>query len=225
MCHQYISKERVKTRLKRRYGWLYAIAFALILNLAVAGASRSYHLMEVRQDQTGKSVTLTSRIPRLSGLKDSSEQAKRNIEFQEESKKALVWTQMYRAKTGAQTASADQYYEVSFADENCLSIVFQTNFSASGANAQWKQGHTIRLSDGKPLLFSDLFEQDSGYQRVVEKMIQQALQDPSFQLSPRQSYYLTQQDLVVLVGSVSNFSQKEVALARDQLQGYLKQEF
>ena len=125
MCRQYISKERVKTRLKRRYGWLYAIAFALILNLAVAGASRSYHLMEVRQDQTGKSVTLTSRIPRLSGLKDSSEQAKRNTEFQEESKKALVWTQMYRAKTGAQTASADQYYEVSFADENCLSIVFQ----------------------------------------------------------------------------------------------------
>ncbi len=169
--------------MKRNYGWLCAVVLTLVLSIAVAGASPPYRLMEIHEEKAGKSVTLVSKIPRLSGLKDSGEQAKRNTEFREESQKALVWTQMYRAKTGSETASSEQHYEVSFSSSACLSLVFQTNFSASGSSAQIKQGRTICLSDAKSLSFSDLFDSESGYRQAVENMVRQALGDPSFHLS------------------------------------------
>ncbi len=211
--------------MKCKNGWLYAVILTFIFSLAVSGASPSYRLMEIRQDKTGKSVTLVSKIPRLSGLKDSGEQAKRNTEFQEESQKALIWTQMYRAKAGTETASSEQHYTVSFANDACLSLVFQTDFHASGSSAHFKQGHTIRLSDAKSLSFSDLFASESRYLQTVEQMVQQALGDPTFHLTPRQSYYLTDQAVVVLVGSVSEFSQREIPLEKDRLKGLLKPEF
>lgn len=215
----------MKTRLKQKRGFLAATLIALALSLPISAASPSYHLMEIRQDHTAKSVTLTSKIPRLSGLSDETEQAKRNVEFLEDSKKALVQAQVFCAKSGADTANAIQSYQVSYADETTLSIVLQTDFSAAGTQASLKQGHTIRLSDAKPLAFNDLFEADSNYQQAIVKLINQQFPDLDYYPNPRQPYYLTEDSVVLLIGSASSFSQQEIPLAKSELQDYFKQEW
>lgn len=213
----------MKTRLNHIRGFFTAALLALALSIPLSAASPSYHLMEVRQDKTVKSVTLSSKIPRLSGLTDETGQAKRNAEFLEDSKKALVLAQIFRAKNGAENANASQGYQVSYAGESMISLIIQTDFSAANATASLKQGHTIRLSDAAALTFADLFKQDSGYQQAVESMIQQQLQDFDYRLNPRQSYYLTEDSIVVLIGSASSFSQQEIPLAKSELQDYFKQ--
>ena len=208
--------------LKRKAGLFLVFIFALSLSLMTVSAGAPYYLMEVREEQSDESVTLISKIPRLSGMDNEVEQAKRNAEFREESKRAMILSRMYQAKSGEQTVSANQDYLVSLSNQNYLSVVIQTEITGAHSSTHLKQGYTICLSDAKPLFFSDLFEQDSQYEQVVENRIREEIQDPDFQLCTRQPYYLTTDAVVVLVGSFSDFSQKEVVLPKEQLEGLLK---
>lgn len=222
---------------------LLAALLAPVLMIAVPPTSvGSITIFGVEKQCVTEKIQYTGIYPQFKGIQDRQRQTDLNNQMREWQNCAMA-----RAKAAVLTLPAGDRpafvvegiytYEVKRNSGGLASLLFDDYLFAGGAHGiDVKTGLTFSTVSGKVLSLADFFESDASYKEVLNRLIKQQLQErglesqllaPFTGLTGKETFYITDSDLVIVVGDTEWFPHSmgtvEFPMSFSELQMYLKE--
>lgn len=197
-------------------------------------AAGNLRVTRMTEAELQQSLKYECAYPHVEGIQDSSRQQRINVRMRERARTAKEAAEL-TARLSPEAGLSGQYdFEVKRNEGGILSIVFVNTLTKSGRTAQQYDSVTLNTVSGETYGLGDLFNQNADYvgmlserirRQITQKGLASKLKHPFKNIRISEDYYLTNEDLVILMGQdyfPDESKVQEFHVALKSLEGSLK---